>query len=296
MAKDVKPVKRELNAFELCLCGAFATVFGDFVMHPIDTIKVTQQTAVAAISFLAAIKQVFSTSGLTGFYSGIVPYLISDGSSGAVKFAVFETSKKFLQEKLPAKYHSSLQFVCAAVAMLACSVILVPGEVVKTRMQAGAGSMALVVSQTLKNEGIKGLFSGYFSTLVRDVPYTMLELGVYENVKSFMRTRGSSGAADQRELTQNDELMAAAFTGAVAAFLTTPLDLVKTKLMMQGAGGVQYAGVTGALASIYRSGGMSALFVGSTARIAWLVPFTTIYLGVYESSKRKMLAYKSRDL
>jgi solute carrier family 25 S-adenosylmethionine transporter 26 len=248
IAKVATPVKRELNAFELCLCGAFATVVGDFVMHPIDTIKVTQQTAVAAISFFTAVKQVFATSGLMGFYQGVVPYLICDGNSGAVKFAVFETSKKFLQEKLPAKYHSSLQFACAAVAMLACSVILVPGEVVKTRMQAGAGSMVEVISQTLKNEGVKGLFSGYYATLVRDVPYTMLELGVYENVKSFMRKMGSSEGADERELTQNDELMAAAFTGAVAAFLTTPLDLVKTKLMMQGAGGLQYAGVADALA------------------------------------------------
>lgn len=35
----------ELNAVELCLCGAFATAFGDFCVHPIDTIKVTQQAA-----------------------------------------------------------------------------------------------------------------------------------------------------------------------------------------------------------------------------------------------------------
>lgn len=37
--------KVELNALDLCLAGAFATAFGDFVMHPIDTIKITQQTA-----------------------------------------------------------------------------------------------------------------------------------------------------------------------------------------------------------------------------------------------------------
>jgi hypothetical protein len=37
--------KMELNAIDLCLCGAVATAFGDFVMHPIDTIKITQQTA-----------------------------------------------------------------------------------------------------------------------------------------------------------------------------------------------------------------------------------------------------------
>jgi len=41
--------------------------------------------------------------------------------------------------------------------------------------------------------------------------------------------------------------------------------------------------------SIYGSGGMPALFVGSLARVTWLLPFTTIYLGVYEASKRLLL-------
>lgn len=35
----------QLNAFELCVCGALATALGDLAMHPIDTIKITQQTA-----------------------------------------------------------------------------------------------------------------------------------------------------------------------------------------------------------------------------------------------------------
>jgi hypothetical protein len=32
--------------------------------------------------------------------------------------------------------------------------------------------------------------------------------------------------------------------------------------------------------------------VGSAARVAWLLPFTTIYLGVYEICKRRLLASK----
>ena len=47
------------------------------------------------------------------------------------------------------------------------------------------------------------------------------------------------------------------------------------------------------ICSLYASGGPGALFVGSTARITWLVPFTTIYLGVYEASKRKLLELKN---
>lgn len=44
------------------------------------------------------------------------------------------------------------------------------------------GSLYTVFSQVLKSDGIKGLFSGYYATLVRDVPYTMLELGNIEYI------------------------------------------------------------------------------------------------------------------
>jgi hypothetical protein len=49
------------------------------------------------------------------------------------------------------------------------------------------------------------------------------------------------------------------------------------------------------LYSIYADGGVKALFVGSFARVTWLLPFTTIYLGMYEYSKRFLLAMKEKD-
>jgi hypothetical protein len=50
--------------------------------------------------------------------------------------------------------------------------------------------------------------TGYYATLIRDVPYTMMELGLYENIKSAIRK-----VRNKSELTQKEELMAAAVTG-----------------------------------------------------------------------------------
>ena len=61
--------------------------------------------------------------------------------SGAIKFATFELSKVFVEARTPIKFHPIAQFICAAGAMLACSVVLVPGEVLKTRLQAGMVSI-----------------------------------------------------------------------------------------------------------------------------------------------------------
>lgn len=98
-------------------------------------------------------------------------------------------------------------------------------------------SLVEAVKGILASQGIRGLFVGYYATLVRDIPYTMLELGIYENLKVVL--------AGLR--VKNEEVTAAAVTGAVAAFITTPLDLVKTKLMMQAATGGKYSGVVDAI-------------------------------------------------
>lgn len=160
-----------------------------------------------------------------------------------------------------------------------------------------------MLTEITRAEGLRGLYVGYAAQLVRDVPYTMLELGLYENIKAFIKLR-------KRTISNADELVAAAVTGSITAVLTTPLDLIKTRLMMQvrdhpvqlslcmsmfhltlfqSAGGGKYAGVLDALMSICREGGAAGLFVGCQARLLWLLPFSVIYLGVYEAMKRKFL-------
>eukprot|EP00981_Chlorochromonas_danica_P015897 scaffold14723_cov282-Ochromonas_danica.AAC.7 len=282
----------QLNAFELCICGALATALGDLAMHPIDTIKITQQTATVAKGLLGTAKDIVLSRGFLGLYQGVVPYLIGDGLSGAVKFATFELSRRVAEKKLPEKYHAIARFACAAFAMLACSFILVPGEVLKTRLQAGAAlTMTGAIQSILQSEGVRGLYVGYKATLVRDVPYTMLELGLYENLKSIFRR-----FVKRETLTTKEELIAAAITGGFTAIVTTPLDLIKTRLMMQTSAGGKYSGVFDALSCIYQEGGLLGLFVGCMARITWLLPFTIIYLGVYEFAKRWVERSKAKAL
>jgi len=278
-----------LNGLDLCLCGAFATVIGDFVMHPVDTIKVTQQASSTSISILQAVAKIMAQGGLGAFFQGVVPYLIGDGSAGAVKFATFEVSQRFVEKRVPEKYHPFTKFLCAAFAYIMCSFLLVPGEVIKCGLQAGVSSSFLgFVSKTFAEEGLGGFFVGYGATLLRDVPYTMLELGLYENIKTLIGT-----VQKRSSVSQNEELLAAAITGGFTSYVTTPLDTIKTKLMTQTLeGATQYKGIVDACGRIYAAEGMKGLFAGSLARVAWLLPFTTIYLGLYEVAKRKALEIK----
>jgi Mitochondrial carrier protein len=127
------------------------------LIHQLSLFK----ASAVAVGLFQTVKNLWVSNGINAFYPGVLPYMAADGLSGAVKFATFEVSKVFLERKLPVKFHPSLQFICAAGAMVACSFIMVPGEVIKIRLQAGlCQTMTEGITQTLKLDGIGGLFAG----------------------------------------------------------------------------------------------------------------------------------------
>ena len=52
--------------------------------------------------------------------------------------------------------------------------------------------------------------------------------------------------------------------------------------------GDRAVGVAGVFRELVRSGGVGVLFQGATARVLWLMAFTTVYLQVYEMLTREI--------
>ena len=107
-------------------------------------------------------------------------------------------------------------FGCAAAAFIASSFLLVPGELIKQRLQTGQySSMMDGVRSIMKNDGLPGFYCGYAAVCFRDVPYTMLELGLYDNLKSaycWWKNRGEKKGR-RYEISQQDEILIGAITG-----------------------------------------------------------------------------------
>lgn len=76
---------------------------------------------------------------------------------------------------------------------VAC-VIRVPTEIVKQRRQAQLHSSAMsVIRSTLKQEGAAGLYRGYWSTLAREIPFSLLQFPLWEGLKeAWSQQQGSS--------------------------------------------------------------------------------------------------------
>jgi hypothetical protein len=284
------------------------------IMHPVDCVKILQQSdAGYGLSLAEATAALWDRDGISGFYSGFVTYAVSDAAGGALKFAVWELWKQRQplatrstviasaesRESVvipPSSSNLSVSrwfqwgywFVGAALAFVASSFVIVPGEFVKNQLQMDYyDGLWDAVTGTASTRGLQGFFLGYDGIMYRDVPYTMLELGLYEVFRTTLLRRSASPTEHSKNPPSAwDDLLAAALTGGITAFLTTPLDAVKTKLMVDA----EYAGYSFAdcFAATVEAHGIGSVFAGVVARVVWILPFTTIYLPMYDFLKRWM--------
>ena len=275
---------------KLAMAGSVATLISDMSMHPIDCIKTLQQSNEGVgLSLVQAAHVIYTQlGGVPGFYKGFFSYAVCDATAGALKFSTYEVLKRQAKSMLPSEEQTSVLngvlFLCAAIAFAASSIIAVPGELLKQQLQMGHYKNIIdAISSIWESYGFEGYFLGYSGVFMRDIPYTALELGMYDLIKSLYMSRQ---ADTSKPLKSTDEIMAAAITGGISGYITTPLDTVKTKMVVDSCdylGG----GFLDTLTATIHEQGFAAVFAGGTARVAWLVPLTAIYLPTYDYLKRR---------
>ncbi|XP_022750165.1 S-adenosylmethionine carrier 1, chloroplastic/mitochondrial-like isoform X2 [Durio zibethinus] len=162
----------------------------------------------------------------------------------------------------------------------ASSLVRVPTEVVKQRMQTGQFSSATAaVRLIVAKEGFKGLYAGYGSFLLRDLPFDAIQFCIYEQLRIGYK-RGA-----QRDLNDPENAILGAFAGAITGAVTTPLDVIKTRLMVQGSA-KQYKGIFDCVRTIMKEEGSHALLKGIGPRVLWIGLGGSIFFGVLEKTKQ----------
>uniref|UniRef100_A0A0D3FFE6 Protein root UVB sensitive/RUS domain-containing protein n=1 Tax=Oryza barthii TaxID=65489 RepID=A0A0D3FFE6_9ORYZ len=285
--------------------GAIAGAFGEGMMHPVDTLKTRLQSqaiitgAKAQKNIFQMIRTVWVSDGLKGFYRGISPGVTGSLATGATYFGVIESTKTWLEHSNPNLSGHWSHFIAGGIGDTLGSFIYVPCEVMKQRMQVQGTkkSWALTatkgnISQTpgapmynyyngmfhagcsiWRDHGLKGLYAGYWSTLARDVPFAGLMVTFYEAMKELTEygKRKYLPESNLHASSSFEGLLLGGLAGGFSAYLTTPLDVIKTRLQVQGST-TSYNGWLDAITKTWANEGMSGLFKGSIPRIIWYIP------------------------
>ncbi|XP_009995209.1 PREDICTED: S-adenosylmethionine mitochondrial carrier protein [Chaetura pelagica] len=175
--------------------------------------------------------------------------------------------------------------VAASLGEVVACLIRVPSEVIKQRAQVCPSSTTLqILSHTLYHEGIQGLYRGYKSTVLREIPFSLVQFPLWESLKDLWSWK-QSHVVDSWQ-----SAVCGAFAGGFAAAVTTPLDVAKTRIMLAKAGSSNASGnVLAALCGIWRTQGLPGLFAGVVPRMAAISLGGFIFLGTYEKTHQLLL-------
>lgn len=261
------------------------------MQHPLDTIKVKLQLRGSTFSGpLQVVRHAVTTRSVGALWHGWGAAWLGSSLSSSLFFGAYETCKA-LGAPPP---------VATLVGNALSSLILVPKELVKSRLQAGAqGNTLHVMGAALRTGGVRSLYAGYMSTLLRNAPGNVISFTAFEALKH-AQLDATAGQRQRGEdtLSPGASLVTGAAAGALAATMTHPLDLVKTRLMTQGvrgASGAQlYRGVASTLRTVAREEGLRGLGRGLRVRLFYNALFTAFGLTCFEAFKRAIRAERAR--
>ncbi|RMZ71878.1 mitochondrial carrier [Pyrenophora seminiperda CCB06] len=226
------------------LAGGIGGTTGDMLMHSLDTVKTRQQGDPHMPPKYTSMGNTYYTiwrqEGFTkGLYGGVRPAFLGSFSGTVCFFGAYEWTKRTMIDM--GVTPSVAYFSAGLLADLAAAPAYVPSEVLKTRLQlqgrynnpyfnSGYNYRSTIdaIRTIARTEGYSALFHGYKATLWRDLPFSALQFAFYEEERGWAKSYMGSN-----NIGLPLEILTAATAGGMAGVITTPLDVVKTRIQTQ---------------------------------------------------------------
>lgn len=170
--------------------------------------------------------------------------------------------------------------------------------VIKQRMQLHRSefrSLFATANVVYRNEGLAAFYVSYPTTLMMSIPFTAVQFTVYEHLKALLNPSG--------HYSPLTHVVSGGLAGAVAAGVTTPLDVAKTLLQTRGtaqdAEMRQVRGMADAFRVIWRRDGLKGFARGLSPRVLTFMPSNALCWLSYEFFSAQVLTdmrgFRSND-
>ena len=197
-------------------------------------------------------------------------------------FSIFESFKTRLGkiDKIPKDLIIPISGASARICIVTCSL---PIEFLRTNLQANPSIKWHQVIRNTVNVSIFKLWTGLFPTLLRDVPFSSFYWYSYDYHRRFLIKYLEPYIPNIRTRRVTAEFTSGICSGSIAAFLTTPFDVIKTQLqsnIQNKESSLQAA------KRIYSLEGYRGFFAGVQARVLKVGPACGVGITCYEIFKR----------
>jgi solute carrier family 25 protein 39/40 len=227
-----------------------------------------------------ALMKIAKFEGMTSWWKGLSPTLLMAVPATVIYYTFYDQLKVTLGFK-----SQQTNFLAPAIAGSISRTVAVacvtPLELLRTKIQSQQHyryhQLWHVIHASIHNDGLLSLWRGLFPTLLRDVPFSVFYWISYEFLKHEM------GSLQHFHNSKLVPLIAGAVSGATAALVTNPLDVVKTHIQVNL--GTRRLSLLEVVRDVVSEHGISGLYTGLVPRIAKIAPACAIMISTYESFK-----------
>ncbi|KAF3393337.1 S-adenosylmethionine mitochondrial carrier protein [Talaromyces pinophilus] len=320
---------------DIWLAGAIAAFTVDFVVYPLDTLKTRiQSPRYKELYTDAATGAVQRRLLFRGLYQGIWSVVMATIPSSGAFFTTYEGIKHILNSSttkhssndstttptsnlLPFKHPLPTPVInglASSAAECVSCFILTPAEVLKQNAQMVTTSTNRKQQSSKKNPTMQvlatfrahptHLWRGYGTLVARNLPFTAMQFPLFEYLREWIQHKWQRRRQQRRQEEQSVSeralitALSAGVAGGVAAIITTPIDVVKTRVMLAAAeegeqrkpadlacSSSRSRGAFAVGKEIYIKEGMRGLFKGGSLRSVWTALGLGLYLSAYETGR-----------
>jgi solute carrier family 25 S-adenosylmethionine transporter 26 len=273
------------------IAGSALTIAKTVVKYPLDTATVRLQMPKSDYSIQRPLDL------LRDSYRGVLFPLLANIPAGAVFFGCKDACKSVLKQQQPGLPKWLATCIAVGFAQVPYWVVRNPSEVVKTRQQAkadgfGAGVSNLQAYQAVFDEtrGIDSFYLGYWENILYAYPADVIKFVLYEGL-----------LGGRKDVSPSEASIGGAISTAVAQLVTTPLDVVRNRIMAntsRGGSGTDEQdrlpqsspSYVESLIQLGRDEGWRGLMTGAVPRVGKAFVSGAIQFATYEETKQQLAA------
>ncbi|KAF3480245.1 solute carrier family 25 member 38 [Arthroderma uncinatum] len=297
--------------------GLFSGLTSSILLQPADLLKTRVQQSGQSSSLIPTIRAILaSPNPIRNLWRGTLPSALRTGFGSALYFSTLNTLRQSVAivkvrtagetggssaassrtSALPKLSHSA-NLVTGAIARVSAGFVMMPVTVLKVRYESdyysyrslwGAGK------DIVRTEGVRGLFSGFGATAIRDAPYAGLYVVFYEQAKRSLAAllrpavpvlSQDKGGKDTTTTAQSQpsaayiHFLSGALAAGLATTITNPFDVIKTRVQLMP---TKYRNMWCAAKLVLRGEGVRGLFGGLSLRIGRKAISSALAWTIYE--------------
>lgn len=264
--------------------SAAGAVAAEVVTLPTDVVKTRLQVqtklGVNGMQYTGVINcfsKIIASEGVPALWKGFTPAVVRQVCYTGFAMVLYEPVRNLVTTQGETPTFGQRLLAGGASGAISIS-IFNPTEVIKTQLQSSQTkkSMVTMTKEIWRNDGIVGFWSGVKPNIARTFLVNAAELGTYDHAKSLIVPYTGDNIWGH--------LGASSVAGVTSAVVSTPADVVKTRLMNQAGKQHAYNGMFHATRTILKEEGGMAFYKGFVPiivrKILWCASFFVTYENV----------------